>query len=240
MRYDAVVNDFDRDGFGVAEIALSSEQCDHFATSLPLVVGAAGIRNLIFHPTVHALLRHESLGEYLWCAMGRDLVAVKATLFDKTIESNWRVQWHQDRSIAVKERREVAGYTCWGTKAGAIHVEPPADVLSQMVAVRVHLDDCWSDNGPLRVMPGTHRLGKLGAEDLANMVIAAHYVEIAVGRGALVLMRPLLVHSSAPSVYSSSPAAATHRRVLHIEFASREAISPLCWHSTVPMRRRAA
>lgn len=234
MRYDAVVDDFDKAGCAVADLALSSEQCDHFAASLPLVVGAVGIRNLIFHPTVHALLRHESLGEYLWSVIGRDLVAVKATLFDKTTESNWRVQWHQDRSIAVKERRDVAGYTCWGTKAGTIHVEPPTQVLSQMVAVRVHLDDCQADNGPLRVVPGTHRLGKLSAEDLATIVATCPHVEIKVARGALVLMRPLLVHSSSPAI------APAHRRVLHIEFAPCEAISPLYWHSTVRVRRRAA
>ena len=234
MGYDAILNEFDRDGFAVAEIALSPEQCDHFAASLPAVAGRAGMRNLIFHPTVHALLRHASLGEYVWSLIGRDLIAVKATLFDKTVESNWRVQWHQDRSIAVKERREVGGYTCWSTKAGALHVEPPAEVLSQMVAVRVHLDDCQEENGPLRVIPGTHRLGKLAEKELLNVVGERPHVEIRVARGALVFMRPLLVHASSPAL------APMHRRVLHIEFAPCEAISPLYWQSSVPLRRRAA
>jgi hypothetical protein len=46
-------------------------------------------------------------------------------------------------------------------------------------------------------------------------------------------MRPLLVHSS------SSARAPEHRRVLHIEFAPPEAISPLQWHTAVPLRRAA-
>src|SRR5207237_89348 len=113
------------------------------------------------------LLRHESLGRYLWSLLGRDLVAVKATLFDKTPESNWRVQWHQDRAIAVKERLDVPGYGPWSSRCGSLHVEPPSEVLAQMIAVRVHLDPCDSENGPLRVIPGSHRSGKLSDRQLA-------------------------------------------------------------------------
>jgi hypothetical protein len=46
-------------------------------------------------------------------------------------------------------------------------------------------------------------------------------------------MRPLLVHSS------SSAHAPQHRRVLHIELAPAEAISPLQWHAAIPLRRAA-
>ena len=230
----AAVIEFERDGYALADIALSSEQCDRLAESLPPANGAAGLRNLIFHPSVRALLSHQTLGEYLWSVIGRELVAVKATLFDKTGESNWRAQWHQDRSIAVQERREVRGYACWSTKAGVLHVEPPAIVLSQMVAVRIHLDDCQAENGPLRVLLGTHLSGKLNAVELANIVSVHRHVEVHARRGAFVLMRPLLVHASSRTVTPQ------HRRVLHIEFAPSDAISPLKWHTTVPLRHRAA
>jgi ectoine hydroxylase-related dioxygenase (phytanoyl-CoA dioxygenase family) len=228
------VNDLDGAGYAVADIVLADHQCDHIASSLPGVsAGRGGVRNLIGHPTVGRLLHHERLGGYLWSMIGRDLVAVKATLFDKTHESNWRVQWHQDRAIAVKERMEVAGYGPWSTKSGSLHVEPPAEVLAQMIAIRVHLDACGEENGPLRVIPGSHLSGKLDDPQVAELVARSAVAELYVPRGGILLMRPLLVHASAPA------RAAAHRRVLHIEFAPPEAISPLQWHTAMQLRRAA-
>ncbi len=230
------MHDLERDGYAVSTIELTPQQCDYFTASLPSLgaAGRAGIRGLITHPTVLTFLHHEILGEYLWSAVGRELVAVKATLFDKVPEANRQVQWHQDRSIAVRERRDIAGYTCWSLKRGALHVDPPAQVLAQMLAVRIHLDDCGPENGPLRVIAGSHRLGKIGDDELAKVVARSSPSELCVPRGTLLLMRPLLVHSSAVA------SAAAHRRVLHIEFAPADAISPLHWSASVSLRRRAA
>lgn len=229
------MNDLDADGYALADIVLAAHQCEHIAASLPSLVaaGRGGVRNLITHPTVLRLLTHERLGVYLWSVIGRELVAVKATLFDKTAASNWRAQWHQDRAIAVKERLDVAGYGPWSTKVGVVHVEPPAKVLAEMLFIRVHLDDCGADNGPLRVIPGSHHSGKLGEEQLATMVGKGPLVELYAPKGALMLMRPLLVHASSPA---RSP---EHRRVLQIEFAPPEAISPLQWQNAVPLHRAA-
>lgn len=221
-------------GYSLADIVLAPHQCEHIAASLPAVAASrGGVRNLIGHPTVVRLLNHERLGGYLWSVVGRDLVAVRATLFDKTPESNWRVQWHQDRAIAVKERLDVPGYGPWSTKSGSLHVEPPAEVLAQMLAVRVYLDACGTDNGPLRVIPGSHHGGKLDADEIAAAVDETPVVELYVPQGAMLLMRPLLVHSSSTA---RTPA---HRRVLHIEFAPPESISPLQWQTAVALRRAA-
>jgi ectoine hydroxylase-related dioxygenase (phytanoyl-CoA dioxygenase family) len=228
------VNDLESAGYTVADIVLAQHQCDYAASSLPVVpAGRSGVRNLISHPTVAAFLTHEKLGSYLWSQTGRELVAVKATLFDKTPERNWRVQWHQDRAIAVKERMDVRGYGPWSSKAGTPHVDAPAEVLSQMISVRVHLDDCGSENGPLLVIPGSHHRGALSDEELAELASSDSFDEVCVPRGAIVLMRPLLVHASRPARTASS------RRVLHIELAPVEAISPLQWHTAVPLRRAA-
>jgi ectoine hydroxylase-related dioxygenase (phytanoyl-CoA dioxygenase family) len=229
------VDDLEGDGYALADVVLADHQCAHIAASLPALIGATrgGVRNLIGHPTVAALLSHERLGRYLWSAVGRDLVAVKATLFDKTDEANWRAQWHQDRTIAVKEKLHVAGFGPWSTKAGFLHVEAPEAVLAQMLAIRIHLDPCGADNGPLRVLPGSHRLGKLSAEQIEEVAARTAVAELHVPQGGLLLMRPLLVHSSPAA---SAPA---HRRVLHIEFAPVEAISPLKWQDAISLCRAA-
>jgi len=179
------------------------------------------------------LLVHEAFGRYLWSVIGREMVAVKATLFDKTAETNWRVQWHQDRAIAVKERMSIPGYGPWSMKSGSLHVEPPTEILAQMLAVRIHLDRCGAENGPLRVIPGSHLLGKLADSRISEVVAENDLVEIYAPQGAIVLMRPLLIHSS------SAARNADHRRVLHVEFAPLEAISPLQWHTAIPLRRAA-
>jgi ectoine hydroxylase-related dioxygenase (phytanoyl-CoA dioxygenase family) len=229
------VESLDTDGYAIADFVLADHQCAHIASSLPAVTGTAraGVRNLITHPTVVALLSHQRLGKYLWSVTGRDLVAVKATLFDKTGDTNWRMQWHQDRTIAVKERLDVAGFGPWSTKAGALHVEAPREVLAQMLAIRIHLDASGPDNGPLRVIPASHLLGKLTEADLEREVARADVAELHVPQGSLLLMRPLLIHSS-PAAHSPD-----HRRVLHIEFAPIEAISPLKWHETKTLNRAA-
>ena len=229
------MNDLDADGYALADIVLAAHQCEHIAASLPglIAAGRAGVRNLISHPTVLRLLTHERLGVYLWSLIGRELVAVKATLFDKSADANWRVQWHQDRAIAVKERLEVAGYGPWSTKVGVVHVEPPSKVLAEMLSIRVHLDECGAENGPMRVIPGSHHAGKLREDQLVRVVGNGPMVELYAPKGALMLMRPLLVHSSSPARSTE------HRRVLHIEFAPPEAISPLQWQTAVPLRRAA-
>ena len=104
-------------GYQVADLALSMGQCEQAASSIPGVSGGrAGVRDLIQHPTVVRLLAHKRLAELLWSVIGRDLVAVKATLFDKTPDTNWRVRWHQDRVLAVKERLEVPGFGPWSVR----------------------------------------------------------------------------------------------------------------------------
>ncbi|HET8797437.1 MAG TPA: phytanoyl-CoA dioxygenase family protein [Thermoanaerobaculia bacterium] len=223
--------DFRERGFAVSGLTLSPDQCDHIALSVPLVApGRGGVRGLIEHPTVLQLLRHRQFGEYLWSVVGRELVAVRALLFDKTAGSSWRATWHQDRKIAVRERMRVEGFTSWSTKSGVVHVEPPVHVLEQMIALRVHLDECGPDNGPLRVIPGSHELGKIAEEDIERIVSAGEQVELCVAKGAIVVMRPLLLHASPPARVPG------HRRVVHIELAPAEAISPLIWDQAVRVR----
>jgi ectoine hydroxylase-related dioxygenase (phytanoyl-CoA dioxygenase family) len=228
------VSDLHTRGYALANVELTRAQCDYLISSIPSASGGrAGVRGLLAHPAIVKILGHEQFGAYLWSVVGRDLVAVKATLFDKTSDSNWRAQWHQDRIVAVREKMDVGGFGPWSTKLGVAHVEPPTRVLEQMVAMRLYLDECGADNGPLRVISGSHLLGKLGDDAIQKRAARESAVELCVSRGAIVLMRPLLVHASAPARVPS------HRRVLHIEFAPAEAISPLQWHTTVPLRRAA-
>jgi ectoine hydroxylase-related dioxygenase (phytanoyl-CoA dioxygenase family) len=146
-------------------------------------------------------------------------------LFDKTPDANWKVAWHQDLTIAVRERIDVPGYGPWSVKGGVVHVQPPTAVLEQMLAVRVHVDACGPENGPLRVLPGSHREGRLSQSEVDLRVKEGEPVRCAIARGGVLAFRPLLLHSS------SQAAEPARRRVVHFEFAAAELSGGLAWQT---------
>ena len=157
--------------------------------------------------------------------LGSACFPVRAIYFDKTQGANWKVPWHQDLTIAVKERREAPGFGPWSRKDGVDHVQPPMALLERMVAVRWHLDDCGAGNGPLRVLPGSHRQGRLTAAAIQAWSAREESVTCIVERGGLLVMRPLLLHASSPATVPC------HRRVVHIEYAAEPLPSGLEWLS---------
>ena len=134
-----------------------------------------------------------------------------------------RCPWHQDLTIAVKERIEVDGYGPWSVKADVQHVQPPAAVLEKMLNVRLHLDNCPAERGALRVLPGSHLYGKIAEEQISDYRESHAEHTCAVGLGGALLMRTLLLHASSPS---ASP---ERRRVIHLDFASEELDGGLQW-----------
>ena len=155
--------------------------------------------------------------------LGLGSVAVRVLLFDKTPTANWKVAWHQDVAVAVRAKREVPGWGPWSLKQGVWHVRAPSAVLAEMLTLRLHLDPCGSDNGPVRVLSGTHKLGRLSDSAIEPIVAAGHPVDCLVPAGSILVMRPLLLHSSSPA---RLPA---HRRVLHVEFAPGPLSDGLEW-----------
>ncbi len=105
------------------------------------------------------------------------------------------------------------GWGPWSEKAGAIYAHAPEWALSRIVALRVHLDASTADNGSLRVVPGSHRIGVLSDRTVMELVATNDHVECCVRRGGIIAMRPLIIHSSSKA-RSEQP-----RRVRHIEYA---------------------
>src|SRR5437868_46637 len=127
------------------------------------------IRNLLqLIPELKEWPRQLSISTHLHAAIGR-CRAVRAILFDKVPGANWRVSWHQDISVPVVKRIDVAGFDAWSTKAGVLHPNAPASVLENMLALRFHLDDCGLENAPLQVLPGSHKRGRVSAEQVAQI-----------------------------------------------------------------------
>jgi ectoine hydroxylase-related dioxygenase (phytanoyl-CoA dioxygenase family) len=155
--------------------------------------------------------------------LGPACFVVRGILFDKTPDANWKVVWHQDLTIAVASRQETAGFGPWTIKEGVVHVQPPAALLERMAALRIHLDDSTSENGPLRVIPGSHLSGRLSTLAIEAWRERVPDQECVAAAGDVILMRPLLLHASAPAIRPG------RRRVLHLEFAAEALPSGLEW-----------
>lgn len=96
--------------------------------------------------------------------------AVGAKLFDKSPARNWALGWHQDRTIPVRERRDVPGFEQWTVKSGIPHCVPPFEILERSLTLRIHLDPAGEANAPLLIAPGSHRLGPVAEPGIAAAV----------------------------------------------------------------------
>jgi ectoine hydroxylase-related dioxygenase (phytanoyl-CoA dioxygenase family) len=134
---------------------------------------------------------------------------------------------HQDLSIPVRERIDVAACSAWSEKEGVLFVQPPATVLDTIVAVRLHLDDSTPSNGPLRVVPGSHRRGRLTSAQVQTVREESGEIACPVPKGGVLVMRPLLLHASSKAQVSAP------RRVLHFVFGPPVLSLGLSWHTAV-------
>ena len=227
---------FHRDGYFVRDGVVSDEEVQRLRSAVDAIPngeevrrkrGVYGVRNLLeICPAVRELATRASVRQFVTPLLGDHAFAVRAVFFDKVPDANWSLFWHQDNVIAVQGRHEVAGFVAWSQKAGVWQVQPPSDVLANMVAIRVHLDDCGPANGPLRVLPGTHRLGWVD-DQLDDLKARIAEVICTVKCGGIVAICPLTLHASAPAE------TAAHRRVIHIEYASANLPDGLEWNNRV-------
>jgi ectoine hydroxylase-related dioxygenase (phytanoyl-CoA dioxygenase family) len=168
----------------------------------------AGARHVLAVPAVRALASSPAMMQLARAYVGVDAVPFRATLFDKSRASNWLVTWHQDTALPIRSRADLHGWGPWSRKGGVLHAIAPATALGQVIALRVALDDSTSENGPLRVLPGTHSEGVLSHRQIEMLAATVAPVD------CVLAMRPLTVHGSSKS-RGDDP-----RRVLHVEFAA--------------------
>ena len=188
-----------------------------------LVGDRAGVR-LHGAPTVTAVVSSQGpLGAIAAATLGAAARPVRAVLFDKTPTNNWSVAWHQDRTIAVRQRRDMPGFGPWSIKAGIQHVEPPFAVTAGMITLRAHLDPCNDDNAPLLVAPGSHRLGRLPAAAITAAVAALGTVACHAAAGDIWLYATAIIHASEPARMPQ------RRRVLQVDYAACDLPQGLDW-----------
>lgn len=153
----------------------------------------------------------------------RPVRPVRVVRFDKTAETSWMVSWHQDRTIAVAAREDVEKFGPWSVKNGVVHVEPPVAMLEGMLTLRVFIDRCDEDQGPVELALGSHRCGRVPAAAAADVASSCRRLLATGGAGDVLAMRLLTVHASARS------RSGARRRVLHVDYSADDPPAPLRW-----------
>jgi len=164
---------------------------------------------------------NDRLKPVLTQVLGDKYFVVKSIYFDKPQTSNWYVSYHQDLTISVDKKLELNGFEFWTTKHNQFAVQPPLDILKSVVTVRIHLDETDENNGALKVVPKSHLKGIYRPETIDWTV--EQEVNCSVPKGGIMLMKPLLLHSSGRTTNNRQ------RRVIHIEFSNQELPAALNW-----------
>ena len=211
----------ERDGYAIVPNVFTLAEIQKLTSDLEssnLSRSRAGVRHLLGHSAVAEVASDPRMLGIAQHILGQSAFPFKATLFDKSPDANWLIVWHQDTALPLQTKHETAGWGPWSVKEGVTYAHAPASALEKVVALRLHLDDSTDQNGPLRVILGTHNQGVLSDSAVELSVAEKAPMSCTVSKGGVIAMHPLIIHASSKS-QSDSP-----RRVLHIEYASSNAV----------------
>jgi hypothetical protein len=217
--------------FAPGEVAsITDSLARAFSGADPAIRGDDGrvyaARNVLdLWPGCASAWRKPPLTDLLRAALGPRYGLVRVLFFDKPPGHSWALPWHKDLTIAVRDNTlPTTHFRNPTSKAGIPHAEAPREVLDSMLTARVHLDAVTPENGPLRVLPGSHATGK-------ELALAGTPHSVLSDPGDVLLIRPLVAHASGRSL----PGTARHRRTLHLEFASSPDLpGGYAWHTFLP------
>ena len=139
----------------VASIVNTIQQADTSRPTFRKSTNLFAIRQFLKEiPQALSLILNPRLKKVITELFGDDYFIVKSIYFDKPGESNWFVAYHQDLTISVDRKIEMAGFGPWSVKQDQYAVQPPLNILQANFTIRIHLDDTDESNGSLRVVPG--------------------------------------------------------------------------------------
>lgn len=172
-------------------------------------------------PSCFDIVFNKRIRDLITGIFGDNYFVVKSIYFDKPENSNWFVSYHQDLTISVDKKSDIAGFGPWTTKQDQFAVQPPLNILQDNFTIRIHLDDTNEENGALKVIPKSHLKGVYRPEkiDWANDTEETCNVD----KGGIMFIKPLLLHSSGRTINNNK------RRVLHIEFSRSALPENLNW-----------
>ena len=172
-------------------------------------------------PAIKPFIFTEKFRQLISDVAGPDYFLVKSIYFDKPETSNWFVAYHQDLTISVDKKIELEAFGPWTVKHNQFAVQPPLEILQNIVTFRIHLDDTNEQNGALKVILGSHLKNIYRPETIDWQVEREEFCPVKAG--GVMLMKPLLLHASNKTTNNNK------RRVIHLEFSNRELPEGLWW-----------
>lgn len=176
-------------------------------------------------PTAIDWIFNDKLKSIVRDLFGDGYFVVKSIYFDKPEQSNWFVAYHQDLTISVDRKLSLEGFGPWTVKQDQFAVQPPIKILEKGFTIRIHLDDTDQYNGALNVIPKSHLKGIYRPETIDWTT--EEEIPCAVPAGGIMIMKPLLLHSSARTTNGK------RRRVIHIEFSNQVLPDGLNWSERI-------
>ncbi|MFM6931831.1 MAG: phytanoyl-CoA dioxygenase family protein [Novosphingobium sp.] len=176
------------------------------------------------HPALAELLANvRGLAGIASTLAGRAVRPVRAVFFDKSESNNWALGWHQDRTICVRQRHDIAGFEPWTMKQGLQHVQPPFEFINGMITLRIHFDAVDTENAPLLVAVGSHRFGLIPVPEIPAAVERCRTLACMAAPGDVWAYATPIVHSSERS------RSFCRRRVLQVDYSGDDLPDPLRW-----------
>ncbi len=172
MSWDKTI---EKNGFAILPGLFSNEYIEQLLEEINRSAprrSRAGMRHALGLAPVAELSQQPKMIELARRILGPDAFPFRATVFDKSTKANWLVVWHQDTALPLRARLELPGWGPWSVKEGVHYAHAPTATLSQVLALRVHFDDSTTENGPLRVLAGTHMLGVLSDDRVTKSQLA--------------------------------------------------------------------
>lgn len=172
-------------------------------------------------PEINPIIFNENLRNLIHEFIGNDYFIVKSIHFDKPETSNWYVAYHQDLTISVDKKVELENFNFWTKKQNQFAVQPPIEILENIVTIRIHLDETNEQNGALKVIPKSNSK-KIYRPETIDWSTEKE-VSCNVEKGGVMLMKPLLLHASGRTTNNQK------RRVIHIELSNFNLPNEINW-----------
>ncbi|MGH1437342.1 MAG: phytanoyl-CoA dioxygenase family protein [Lewinella sp.] len=224
-----------QEGYEIIEAVYSTKEVNTILeiTESKNLENKFGIREfLLDHPDVSNKVFTKKLMEIIERVSPKCNKSIKSIYFDKPPSANWIVNWHQDLTINLTEKKETLFFKNWRIKDERVVVQPDIEMLESIFTIRIHLDDCMKENGALRVIEKSHNQGVIDIKEWVKNKAGVERI-CEVNKGGVIIMKPLILHSSKRTENQQN------RRVIHIEFTEKELPNGLKWKEEIRLKRQA-
>ena len=220
-------------GFEIIESVYSNSEINEILKLVELkgIENKFGVREfLIDNSEIAEKIFTESLIKIIERISPNCKKVIKSIYFDKPPNANWIVNWHQDLTINLSNRKEVENFKNWRTNSERTIVQPNKELLESIFTIRIHLDDCTKENGALRVIEKSHNKGVIKVKEWLQKKNGIEKI-CEVKKGGILIMKPLILHSSKRTENQKN------RRVIHIEFTEKELPIGLNWKEKIEIKK---